>query len=46
MMKQMRDDFATTFIFSTPDSKIMNAAESLFLLEDGKVSEQKNGDAQ
>ncbi|CAN8142333.1 ABC transporter ATP-binding protein [Thiomicrorhabdus sp. 6S2-11] len=45
LMKQMRDDYATTFIFSTHDSKIMNAAESLFILEDGKVSEQKNGDA-
>lgn len=45
LMKQMRDDFATTFIFSTHDSKIMNAAESLFILEDGKVSEQKNGAA-
>ena len=46
LMKQMRDDYTTTtFIFSTHDSKIMNAAESLFILEDGNVSEQRNGGA-
>ncbi|QKI90043.1 ABC transporter ATP-binding protein [Thiomicrorhabdus xiamenensis] len=41
LMKQMRDDFGTTFIFSTHDNKIMNAAESLFILEDGEISEHR-----
>ncbi len=40
LMKQMRDEFDTTFIFSTHDPKIMDAAESLFTLEDGKLSQQ------
>lgn len=37
LMKQMRDDFGTTFIFSTHDPKIVANAETIFTLEDGKV---------
>lgn len=38
LMKQMRDDFGTSFIFSTHDPKIMNEAEHTFILEDGQLS--------
>jgi len=42
LMKQMRDEFGTTFIFSTHDPKIMAAAETNFTLEDGRVLSQLN----
>ncbi len=38
LMKQMRDDFGTTFLFSTHDPKIMLEAEQTFVLEDGRLS--------
>jgi putative ABC transport system ATP-binding protein len=38
LMKQMRDEFKTTFIFSTHDQKIVGEAETIFTLEDGKLS--------
>ena len=37
LMKKMRDEFGTTFIFSTHDSKIMGEAEVTFTLEDGRL---------
>ncbi|MHB1142357.1 MAG: ABC transporter ATP-binding protein [Sulfuricaulis sp.] len=37
LMKKMRDDFGTTFIFSTHDPKIMGEAEVVFSLEDGRL---------
>ena len=37
LMKKMRDEFGTTFIFSTHDPKIMGAAEVTFTLEDGRL---------
>jgi putative ABC transport system ATP-binding protein len=37
LMKKMRDEFGTTFIFSTHDPKIMGAAEVVFSLEDGRL---------
>lgn len=37
LMKKMRDDFGTTFIFSTHDTKIVGEAEVIFRLEDGKL---------
>lgn len=37
LMKKMRDDFNTTFIFSTHDAKIMGEAEKIFTLEDGRL---------
>lgn len=39
LMKQMRDEMGTTFIFSTHDPKIVANAETVFTLEDGKVLE-------
>ena len=37
LMKKMRDDFGTTFVFSTHDPKIMQAAEQTITLEDGAI---------
>jgi putative ABC transport system ATP-binding protein len=37
LMKSMRDEFDTTFIFSTHDPKIMGEAELLYTLEDGRL---------
>ncbi|MHB8828633.1 MAG: ABC transporter ATP-binding protein [Syntrophales bacterium] len=42
LMKQMRDEFNTTFIFSTHDPKIVGEAEIIFTLEDGKLNGTKN----
>ena len=41
LMKKMRDEFNTTFIFSTHDPKIVGEAETIFTLEDGKLNEDK-----
>jgi putative ABC transport system ATP-binding protein len=38
LMKQMRDQFGTTFVFSTHDPKIMAEAEVTYALEDGRVA--------
>jgi putative ABC transport system ATP-binding protein len=45
LMKQMRDQFQTTFIFSTHDPKIVQEAEIIYTLEDGllKGREVKGG---
>ena len=37
LMKRMRDDFGTTFIFSTHDPNIVGAAEVVLTLEDGRL---------
>jgi putative ABC transport system ATP-binding protein len=37
LMKKMRDDFGTTFVFSTHDPKIMGEAEVIVTLEDGRI---------
>jgi putative ABC transport system ATP-binding protein len=42
LMKGLRDDFGTTFVLSTHDAKIMEAAERILMLEDGQlVKEQR-----
>ncbi len=38
LMKKMRDEFGTTFIFSTHDQKIVGEAEIIYTLEDGKLT--------
>lgn len=45
LMKKMRDDLGTTFIFSTHDTKIVGEAEVIFRLEDGRLTakETKGG---
>jgi putative ABC transport system ATP-binding protein len=37
LMKKMRDEFGTSFIFSTHDPKVVNNAETIFTLEDGQL---------
>lgn len=37
VMKKMREELKTTFIFSTHDPKIMKEAEVVFALEDGRL---------
>jgi putative ABC transport system ATP-binding protein len=41
LMKKMRNEFKTTFIFSTHDQKIVGEAETIFTLEDGKINNAK-----
>lgn len=45
LMKRMRDEFRTTFIFSTHDQKIVGEAEIIYTLEDGQLAgrEAKGG---
>jgi putative ABC transport system ATP-binding protein len=43
LMKNMRDEFGTSFIFSTHDPKIMNNAETIFTLEDGQLLNNGGG---
>ncbi|HQK99305.1 MAG TPA: ABC transporter ATP-binding protein [Smithellaceae bacterium] len=47
LMKKMRDELGTTFIFSTHDTKIVGEAEVIFRLEDGQLTgkELKGGPA-
>lgn len=42
LMKEMRDEFGTTFIFSTHDPKIVRNAETVFSVEDGIVLTANN----
>jgi putative ABC transport system ATP-binding protein len=44
LMKRMRNEFRTTFIFSTHDQKIVGEAEIIYSLEDGElVGKQAKG---
>ncbi len=47
LMKEMRDEFGTTFIFSTHDPRVVNNAEIIYNLEDGILqqpeTQQNNG---
>jgi len=42
LMKKMRDEFKTTFIFSTHDQKIVGEAEIIYTLEDGEIAGRQN----
>ena len=42
LMKRMRDELGTTFVFSTHDPKIMSEAEVIFTLEDGRMNQHQN----
>ncbi|AGF77123.1 ABC-type antimicrobial peptide transport system, ATPase component [Desulfocapsa sulfexigens DSM 10523] len=44
LMKKMRDEFGTSFVFSTHDPKVVGNAETIFTLEDGKLLQGKGGD--
>jgi putative ABC transport system ATP-binding protein len=41
LMKKMRDEFRTTFIFSTHDQKIVGEAEIIYTLEDGGLKDRQ-----
>jgi putative ABC transport system ATP-binding protein len=41
VMKKMRGEYGTTFIFSTHDTKVMQIAETTFMLEDGLLQGQE-----
>lgn len=43
LMKKMRDEFGTTFIFSTHDQRIVKNAEIIFTLEDGSLISKQDG---
>jgi putative ABC transport system ATP-binding protein len=45
LMKKMRDESGTTFIFSTHDPKIVSEAEVVFALEDGRLAGAGDGHA-
>jgi putative ABC transport system ATP-binding protein len=42
LMKDMRDEFGTTFIFSTHDPRVVGNAEIIFTLEDGLLLPEGN----
>ena len=44
LMKTMRDQRRTTFIFSTHDKKLATEVEVLFRLEDGLLQSRRNGE--
>ena len=44
LMKRLRDEFGTTFVFSTHDPKIMGEAEVTYTLEDGMVQAKTKGE--
>lgn len=41
LMRKLRDEYGTTFVFSTHDPKIMGEAEETFVLEDGRLHQQQ-----
>ena len=43
LMKEMRDEFGTTFIFSTHDPNVVGNVETIFTLEDGKLLQETGG---
>jgi len=43
LMKKMRDESGTTFVFSTHDPKIVNEAEVVLTLEDGRLTDRPHG---
>ena len=43
LMKEMRDEFGTTFIFSTHDPKVVKNAETIFTLDDGALKQTDTG---
>ena len=41
LMKKLRNEFKTTFVFSTHDPRVVRNAETIYTLEDGKLSSAK-----
>lgn len=46
LMKKMRDEFQTTFIFSTHDPRVVKNAEIIFTLEDGALHRSENSEGE
>lgn len=46
LMKKMRDSLGTTFIFSTHDMRIVDAAEAIHTLRDGKLTDMMKKSAE
>lgn len=46
LMKKMRDELGTTFIFSTHDPKVVKNVEVVFTLEDGKLLQPQQGEGE
>lgn len=42
LMKKMKDEWNTTFIFSTHDPKIIGEAEVIYTLEDGQITRKED----
>jgi putative ABC transport system ATP-binding protein len=42
LMKKMRDQYQTTFLFSTHDQKIVGEAEIIYTLEDGELKNRED----
>lgn len=42
LMKEMKDKWNTTFVFSTHDPKIIGEAEIIYTLEDGKITNKED----
>jgi putative ABC transport system ATP-binding protein len=43
LMKNIREELGTTFVFSTHDSRIIGEAESIYKMEDGMLKTNENG---
>ena len=43
IMRQMKEEFGVTFIFSTHDPKIVSEVETVYTLQDGKLIDQIRG---
>lgn len=43
LMKKIRDELETTFVFSTHDNRIIGEAESIYRIEDGVLKTNGNG---
>ncbi len=43
LMKKMRNELGTTFVFSTHDPRIVDEAEHILELEDGRLTAEKGG---
>jgi putative ABC transport system ATP-binding protein len=42
VMQHLRKEHGVTFLFSTHDKRVMNHAERIVTLTDGKISEDKS----
>jgi putative ABC transport system ATP-binding protein len=42
LMKKMRDEIGTTFLFATHDTRIIGAAEIVYALEDGRLTGRRD----